>query len=140
MHFEVDTGSAVPIYAQLIAQIKHGIAAGRLRPGDSLPSLRELAARLRVNPLTIAKAYRELEHQGIVITEQGRGTSVSPQAAAASGAQRQAALQAATERYLTEAYHLNATLPELHAIIDERWSAFIAPIPESTSREEESRV
>lgn len=120
MRFEVETTSATPIYAQLIAQVKRAIAAGVLQPGETLPSLRELAAQLRVNPLTVARAYRELEQQGVINTEHGRGSYVSASAAGLSEAYRREALEAALDRLLAEVSGLDATPEELLALLAER--------------------
>ncbi len=120
MRFDVDTTSATPIYAQLIMQVKHAIAAGILRPGDSLPSLRELAAQLRVNPLTVARAYRELEAANIVATEHGRGSFISTQADGLGADYRHDALCQAVDRLLVEGYHLGATPEEICTLVAER--------------------
>lgn len=120
MRFDVDTTSAVPIYAQLVAGVKRAIAGGVLRPGDALPSLRELAGQLRVNPLTVSKAYRELEAEGVITTEHGRGSFVSARAAAESDSYRREALAQAVDRLLLEASHLGATPGEVRAMLDER--------------------
>jgi GntR family transcriptional regulator len=69
--------SGVPIYLQLMEQVKHGIETGALRPGELLPGIRPLAEELVVNPNTIAKAYRELEHEGVIELRQGAGAFVS---------------------------------------------------------------
>ncbi len=74
--------SGVPIYLQLMEQVKHGIETGALRPGDQLPGIRPLAEELVMNPNTVAKAYRELEHEGVVELRQGAGAFVSAGAAA----------------------------------------------------------
>jgi GntR family transcriptional regulator len=67
----------VPIYLQLMEQVKHAIETGALRPGDQLPGIRPLAEELVVNPNTVAKAYRELEHEGVIELRQGAGAFVS---------------------------------------------------------------
>lgn len=72
--------SGVPIYLQLMEQVKHAIETGALRPGEQLPGIRPLAEELVVNPNTVAKAYRELEHEGVVELRQGAGAFVSDQA------------------------------------------------------------
>src|SRR6188474_2578919 len=69
--------SGVPIYLQLMEQVRHAIETGALRPGEQLPSIRPLAEELVVNPNTIAKAYRELEHEGVIELRQGAGAFVS---------------------------------------------------------------
>ncbi len=67
----------LPIYAQLIEQFHDEIALGRLKPGDQLPTVRQLAVDLRITPTTVARAYAELEREGLIITQQGRGSFVS---------------------------------------------------------------
>ena len=76
MLFSVEASSPVPIYAQVVAQVRAAIAAGELRAGDALPSVRQLAAELRVNPNTVVQAYRELEHEGLTYVQRGQGTIV----------------------------------------------------------------
>jgi GntR family transcriptional regulator len=77
MRLRIDAESKVPIYVQIEEQIRALIAAGQLRPGEQLPTIRELAADLRVNYNTIARAYFELDHDGIISTQRGRGTFVA---------------------------------------------------------------
>jgi GntR family transcriptional regulator len=120
MIFDIDTTSSNPIYAQLITQVKHAIAAGVLRPGDGLPSLRENSKRLRVNPLTVAKAYRQLEAEGIVITEHGRGTFVNSRSEDFGSEYRREALEQAVDRMLVEAYHLGASPNEVRSVVEDR--------------------
>ena len=69
--------SGVPIYLQLIEQVKHAIETGALRAGEQLPGIRPLAERLVINPNTVAKAYRELEHEGIIELRHGAGAFIS---------------------------------------------------------------
>ena len=75
--FRVDTGSGVPIYRQLVQQVRRDVMLGRLRPGDQLPSVKEVVDSLSVNPNTVVKAFSELEHQGLVVRRQGIGTFVA---------------------------------------------------------------
>ena len=77
MQIEVDHESGVPIYTQIMEQIKHLVATGRLKPGDQLPTIRQLAVDLRVNPNTVVHAYHELDSQGVLSTQQGRGTFIA---------------------------------------------------------------
>ncbi|MBU0492486.1 MAG: GntR family transcriptional regulator [Chloroflexi bacterium] len=77
LHLEF-TGGA-PIYAQIVEQIKHQVATGKLMPGEQLPTIRHLAVELRINPSTVARAYTELEHAGVLDTQQGRGTYIAEQ-------------------------------------------------------------
>jgi len=76
----IDPKSALPIYQQISAQVRRAVAAGLLAPGDQLPSVRELAARLLVNPNTVARVYRDLERDGLLETRRGQGTYVSANA------------------------------------------------------------
>ena len=69
--------SGVPIYLQLMEQVKHAVETGALRPGDQLPGIRPLAEELVINPNTVAKAYRELEHEGVIELRHGAGAFVS---------------------------------------------------------------
>jgi GntR family transcriptional regulator len=77
MLFRPNPSSGVPIYLQLMEQVKHAIETGALRPGDQLPGMRPLAEELVINPNTVAKAYRELEHEGVIELRHGAGAFVS---------------------------------------------------------------
>jgi len=77
MEIQVDHESGVPLYAQIIEKIKHLVATGRLKPGDQLPTIRQLAVDLRVNPNTVVHAYHELDSQGVISSQQGRGTFIT---------------------------------------------------------------
>ena len=77
MIFRPNPSLGVPIYLQLMEQVKHGIETGALRPGDQLPAIRPLAEELVVNPNTVAKAYRELEHEGVIELRHGAGAFVA---------------------------------------------------------------
>lgn len=72
--FRVDAGSGVPIYRQLVEQVRREVMLGRLQPGDQLPSLKEVVDAVAINPNTVVKAYSELEHEGLVVRRQGTGT------------------------------------------------------------------
>ena len=99
--FTLDPKSGVPIYRQIQDQIRYGIASGRLRPGEQLPTVRALAVDLAVNPNTVIKAYSELERQGVLTTEQGTGTFVAPVPAVALAQEdQQAKLRALCAEFL----------------------------------------
>ena len=76
MFEDIDPRRPTPLWEQIAARVRVAVAAGELRPGESLPSVRELARRLRVNPATVAQAYRELAQEGFVETRHGSGTFV----------------------------------------------------------------
>lgn len=86
--------SGVPIYLQLMEQVRHAIETGALRPGEQLPSIRPLAEELVVNPNTVAKAYRELEHEGVIELRQGAGAFVTDKAPTKKDADKLRAAQA----------------------------------------------
>jgi GntR family transcriptional regulator len=75
--FRLDPESGVPVYRQIIDQVQAGIATGLLRPGHQLPTVRQVAVDLAINPNTVLRAYRELEIRGVLETQQGTGTFVS---------------------------------------------------------------
>lgn len=77
--FRLDLHSGVPVYRQIIDQVRGGIASGSLNVGDQLPTMRQLAVDLSINPNTVARAYRELELGGVLETHQGTGTFISAQ-------------------------------------------------------------
>lgn len=113
MILDVDTTSSVPIYAQIVSQVKNAIGSGVVRPGEFLPSLRDCAKSLRINPLTVAKAYRELEVIGLVCTDHGRGTYVSHEASVVTAEHRQEELRRLADRLALEGYHLSASPEEI---------------------------
>lgn len=79
MNIRIDPDNAMPIYLQVVNAIKHQVAAGQLAPGQQLPTVRQLATDLRVNPNTIARAYDLLDTDRVITTQQGRGTYVRDQ-------------------------------------------------------------
>ncbi|MGI8745037.1 MAG: GntR family transcriptional regulator [Bryobacteraceae bacterium] len=87
--FGLDTHSGVPVYRQIIDQVLGGIAAGTLRPGDQLPTVRQLAVDLAINPNTVVRAYRELEIREILSTQQGTGTFITDTQPKPDGGERQ---------------------------------------------------
>jgi GntR family transcriptional regulator len=76
LNLQIDSKSGVPFYRQIIEQIRFAVARGQLAPGDRLPTVRQLAVDLAVNPNTVVRAYRQLETEGVIETQQGSGTFV----------------------------------------------------------------
>jgi GntR family transcriptional regulator len=96
--FRLDTHSGVPVYRQLIDQVQGAMAMGALRPGDQLPTVRQVAVELEINPNTVLRAYREMEIRGILDTQQGTGTFVAErETEQASGERDRQLTQLATE-------------------------------------------
>ncbi|MGH9656635.1 MAG: GntR family transcriptional regulator, partial [Bryobacteraceae bacterium] len=96
----LNQSSGIPLYLQLMQQLKHSIEVGELRAGDQLPTIRKLAEDLVMNPNTVARAYRELEHEGIIELKHGLGTFVAESVVARTKTMRKAEgiVQAALER------------------------------------------
>jgi len=117
VEFSVSPGNREAIWRQLADQVRAAVAQGVLRPGDRLPSVRELARRLVVNPNTIARTYQELEHEGLVHTRQGLGVFIAAGVPPKALCQRE--LTELTERFLTEAVLLGCRPAEvLDAVSD----------------------
>jgi GntR family transcriptional regulator len=83
MDLRLDINSSVPTFQQLVDQVKAAVARGALRPGDPIPSVRQMAAQVLVNPNTVARAYRELDREGVIQAQRGLGYFVTDQAVAA---------------------------------------------------------
>ena len=123
MNFQIESDSKVPIYIQLEDQIRSMIAAGQLQPGDQLPTIRELAANLRVNYNTIARVYLDLDRDGIISTQRGRGTFVAGVPDEEQIAQqRQEKLQAIVRSALDEARALGYEPGEVVVVFSEELS------------------
>jgi GntR family transcriptional regulator len=120
MSFYIDPASGVPFYRQIIDQIKYAIARGELRPGDQLPTVRQLAVDLAINPNTVGKAYSQLEILGILETQQGSGTFISPQKVEVSELERQEKLDSLCREFITSAASYGFTLNELIEAVRDR--------------------
>jgi GntR family transcriptional regulator len=121
MFLPLDASSGLPIYRQIVDQVRRMIAAGSLRPGERLASVRDLAAMLRVNALTVAKAYGELERAGVVETRRGLGVYVAAAPAAEAPAVRREAVRAAAERYALDAAQAGLEPREACRLLTESW-------------------
>lgn len=115
----------MPIFEQIVSQVKELIAKGALAEGDKIPSVRELSATLLVNHNTVAKAYQELERQGVIVSIRGKGTYVA-KAADAPGmmAERLSQLQEQLRQLVVEAHHLGIDENRLKRWIDEEMKRY----------------
>ena len=118
MFIAIDASSGLPIYVQIANQIKTSIAMGRLRPEDPLPSVRQLAVELAVNPNTVARAYLDLEYEGVIYKRQGAGTFVSSQGVEMSRLERRRVLGELIEKALVEGVNLGLSERELRETFD----------------------
>ena len=130
MDLQLDANSSLPIYAQLIDRVKHMVATGQLKPGDQLPTVRQLGVDLRVNPNTIARAYTDLARQGVISTQQGRGTYIADKPDVSALARlRHDRLRGMIGRVVLEALSLGYEPAELHDAVQEeliRWQTINA--------------
>lgn len=119
MFERIDPRSSTPLYAQISARLRVAIAAGELKPGGLLPSVRHLAAQLRINPATVVQAYRELESEGLVVTRQGAGTFVLDVSAERMSTDRAAEARRLVRELLAEAGRLGITVRDLRDAVDQ---------------------
>lgn len=124
MTLHISTASRVPIYQQLAQQIREAIARGELQPEASLPSVRQLSRELVVNPNTVARAYTELEREGLLISRPGRGVYVAQPRNDLTRAARDRRLIEQLDRWLTEAVHLGYAADEVLRLVTQRVQEF----------------
>jgi GntR family transcriptional regulator len=118
--FRLDAHSGVPVYRQLIDQVLGAIAIGALRAGDQLPTVRQVAVDLAINPNTVMRAYREMEIRGILDTQQGAGTFIAEQKLAAPAQERARQLSQLVDEVVARAGSLGFTLAEVVERLRER--------------------
>jgi len=117
MFIALHPSSGVPLYLQLLNQLKERIASGQVKPGEQLPSVRELSADLKINPLTVAKVYQILEREGLVETRRGMGTFVAQKVETLPVAARRQALDPVVRQLVAEAIHLRLSESEVVELI-----------------------
>jgi GntR family transcriptional regulator len=120
MIFQINFKSGMPIYLQLVDQIKAAAASGALRPGEALPSIRPLAEELRVNRNTIAKAYSQLESLGVIETLPGRGCFLQENHSALRKEARRKLLIVEIDQAIVQAHHLQVPRYEFLELVKER--------------------
>jgi GntR family transcriptional regulator len=126
VRWHVDFHSGVPVYLQLLEQVKTAVATGTLRAQDQLPSVRALAEELRINRNTIAKAYAEMETQGLVESRQGLGVFVTQASTPLKKAVRTERLAELVDALVVQAHHLQLSDETLKGLLDERLRKFHA--------------
>jgi len=123
MNLQINFKSGMPIYLQVVDQIKDAAASGALRAGEALPSIRPLAEELRVNRNTIAKAYSELESLGVIETLPGRGCFLKENHSALRKEERRKLLVQEIDQAIVKAYHLQVPRDEILELFQERMDA-----------------
>ena len=129
MQLHLSPRDGLPIYRQIVNQVKYLVAAGRLAPGEELPPIRTLAEQLVINPNTVARAYLELERAGLVTKRHGSGTYVSDGGSPLKRAERLKLLTQHSDTLLAEARHLEIEIDELFDLIRQR-SKIMQPLEE----------
>ena len=124
MIFQIDFKSGKPVYLQLVDQIRYAAASGGLRTGEPLPSIRPLAEELRVNRNTVAKAYAELESQGVIETIPGKGCFLKAVGSPLTKTARNDLLIQEIDRAIVAAHHLQIGDADLLALVKKRLDAF----------------
>ena len=118
--WQVEYNSGIPVYRQIINQACAAVAAGMFKRGDQLPTIRVLSERLKVNPNTVAKAYRELELKGIIVSERGSGSFIQAPPRAPAAREKKASLKKLYHRLLAEAAGSGVTESELLTFIKQQ--------------------
>lgn len=124
MLFYIDFKAGKPVYLQLVDQVKAAAASGALKPGEALPSIRPLAEQLRLNRNTVAKAYAELESQGVAENQPGRGCYLRPNHSPYSPEVRDRLLTADIDTAVVQAHHLQVEQKEFFGLVQRRWNHF----------------
>jgi GntR family transcriptional regulator len=119
MIFDIEPDGPVPIYEQIVAQVVYGVAAGALEPGLLVPSVRELAQGLRINPNTVARAFEKLEREGVLTARRGLGMEVAAGALAICRARRQELVRERIRSALREAASSALTPEQIRKLVDE---------------------
>ncbi len=127
MQLRISSSDGVPIYIQIVNQVKYLVASGRLEPGEEMPPIRTLAEQLVVNPNTVARAYLELERAGVVTMRQGSGTYISESSSPFSRREKLKVLAQRADSLLVEAGHLGIDLEEVVGLLRERHETIHPP-------------
>lgn len=124
MRFHINLKAGKPVYLQIVDQVKSAVASGALRERDALPAIRPLAEELRINRNTVAKAYAELERQGVVETAAGKGVFVGATDSPFRKDVRLRLLTKEVDEAVVQAHHLQVTKADLVRLVDERFDMF----------------
>jgi GntR family transcriptional regulator len=122
MFVHVNPATGVPIYLQVVSQLKQAVAAGALRPGDELPSVRRMAADLRINPNTVARAYQELERDDVIRTVPGGGTFVADNVPGLLKSEKLRRLRPHARQIAVEGIQMRLAPEEILQIVEEELS------------------
>ncbi|WP_078555102.1 GntR family transcriptional regulator [Bacillus alkalicellulosilyticus] len=119
MIVRIDPKSNIPLYEQIIQQVKEMCVKGILKPDDKLPSVRELSSSIVINPNTVSKAYQELERQGVIVTLRGKGTFVAEHQIQEATEKQVIAMKKELEKIIIECKYLGITIDEMNKWVQE---------------------
>jgi len=119
LHFQINPHSGVPVYRQMIDQIKYYVASGALKAEDQLPSIRELAQALAINPTTVVRVYSELEREGVVEMRHGKGAFITASGRRMSAAERDRTLRRLARQLAVEARQMGAPAGQVLKVVRE---------------------
>jgi len=136
LHFQINPHSGLPVYRQMIDQVKYYVASQALKPGDQLPSIRELAQALAINPTTVVRVYSELERDGVIEMRHGKGAFVAAKARRWSAVERVEVLRALARHLAVEATQVGASDEEVLAVVREE----LAELQNAEAAEESSTI
>lgn len=126
MHFHIQADNGVPIYEQIVRHVKFAVANNRLQVGEHVPSVREMAGSLAVNPNTVARAYRDLQADGVLIPIRGTGLAVAPAAIEHCRSGRLDLIRQRLKSVLAEAWTNQVTADEIRRLVDDELNALAA--------------
>ena len=130
IHLSINPGDGIPLYVQLVQQLRHLIATGRLKPDEELPPVRVLAEQLLINPNTVVRVYRELEVAGLIYKRRGAGTYVAPHGTPYGEEECRRILAQRIDALLVEGRNLGYDVEKLVALVRERDKALDTQRPE----------
>jgi GntR family transcriptional regulator len=127
MHMQINTTNGIPIYEQIARQVKFAVANSSLQVGERVPSVREMAAKIAVNANTVARAYRDLQAEGVLLPIRGTGLAVTPEAPQKCRAERLEMIRERLRSVLAEAYHNQITQDEIRGLVEGELSRLADP-------------
>ena len=122
LHLHIDPHSGLPVYRQMIDQIKYYIASGTLKAGDQLPSVREFAQRLSINPTTVVKAYTELQHEEVIDIRHGKGAFVAERASHVSDFEKDKVVRRVARQLAVESQQIGASFEFVQEVLAAEWN------------------
>jgi GntR family transcriptional regulator len=125
---KIETSSFIPIYEQIKTEIRSRIATGSLKPDDPLPSIRDLASELIINPNTVARAYRDLEQDGLITGRRGKGSFVAPGSSSRAGKERDSLLGRILAGAVDQAVRLGFDHDEIRKSFEDRMKTLNPPV------------